>query len=1074
MVEPTIGISDALGSLSESRPPPSSRDYENGLASAAASLERVTGTLGGMQAMFASTGAQMQQLTMAVQQQTQMLSSAIRQLDTTARMQTMSSTSAASVAATALRGAAPVNMPATLSQPMIPNGFFAPGPGRMVGSVASGNVMHGLRGSFGIGAPRSRVGALDSMNMFGESLGSRAMGATAGAAAMIPGLIAGMIPSTSGMATLGGMAGGALGGTAGGFFGSVAGGALSGGLGGAAIAGTVAAIPLAVAAAVQQTMGQISDIRGSGEMYANNAFRVGAGGMGRTSFGSRAAFGSDMLRAANSDLAYSTADMQELFASGISQDLMRGVSGARMAAARVRELAQTSKTIGRTLGLGIRDAMTLQSDLQDLGVTNMGSAMAGLRTTGLARNEALGLQRQFGGRFGGLQGAGLFGLGGASIEAGQTAIMRGALSAEELAAIGGRGGAQMLYGQSMVGMMQGGTGQLLRAASLGAGGFAGTGSGLAALNRAGQGATSANMLAMATGGNKMTREMLSSPQAQANILKTVSDMADQIGMGQDKQQVMQAILMSEFGMGEDDARGFLKIAAQMPESLRRRAALGAEEAASQVALQTIENFSPIGRAKRAVSGLTLGAAEWGASATASIGDMTTETLANWRNDIYGIRVRSAKTSDIADAVRRGIPSGGRSDVTAAMPSADKITKARNRIHNNFIASGNERFRSLVEDLRQETDPKERAKIADKLMSEVGYKESISTPDEVKAYEIALGDLINQNITAARSGSSVSIGDEEASIDSVRELQSMFSGLSREAVSTVSRDSDVQQYVLSAAKAGRLRQAGMFNRMTKEQQDELSVSETRMESILKSLYDKYGSDPKAINEIRKYIGSMEGSADPEKAAELFAALRRADTAQGRAAGGAAFQRAGVMSSDLLRGLGRGDLASTISAGGLFGAETALSKIRGDSKLLEQLRGAGSVGQSVATAAAITSGMSESDLDRVGALNDFSKQILEEGGGKLTAKGAERVRAYMFGSIGSVEGIEATSRAGFTEDQARAQAQMSAHVHETAALLSAVTEALKAMNIKVPSRGQNATNPGKVSAPGYMGMEPNVGG
>jgi len=361
----------------------------------------------------------------------------------------------------------------------------------------------------------------------------------------------------------------------------------------------------------------------------------------------------------------------------------------------------------------------------------------------------------------------------------------------------------------------------------------------------------------------------------------------------------------------------------------------------------------------------------------------------------------------------------------------------------------------VDDYRKSTEPGEKAKYARQLMSAVSTGESMS-PEDVKAREIALGDLIGANITATQSGVLSSKSEEAAAMESINDLSSALSGVSRETISTISRDKDVRDYVAAASRASGLRRAQSAGAMTKEQRNELSRQEGKMNSILSSLYDKYAEDPKAINAIRQYIGtSTGGPASEGRAAELFAMLRQADVKQGRFAGAQAIERGAAVSSDVLRGLGLSDLATTISSGGMTGAEAALARIRGDEKILGRLRGEGAAGAGIATAAQITQGMGEKELREIGAFDEYAAGLLRERGGTLGHVEAQRLRQYRLGQLGAVEGLTTTARGGFTEAQEREQATMATHLHDTAALLLAVTEALKSMNIKVPPIGQGAT-------------------
>lgn len=612
------------------------------LARAARSLESVQGNVSGQTMAI-------QQMTLSGQQQATNLNMLLNQLSTQVaglNQAVMQMASATRMAAMPMPGMQqPMSMglpgPAIPPPPMMGGGGFRAAMGTGFGYAAQGmslagaglGAFGGVFGRVGAGLAQPFLGAHIYGGPNGPQLGQdvgfmRSLGMATGVGInpdMLRTASASQIEALgrermrnrfedAALGTIGGMGhlGLALGGEAigSGIMGAMGVGGIAGFGGGMLLGGGIAA---AGGLAINETMRQTANIRGFGEQFGRNAYRfmdVGGGGRGANglrlpSRSQRRTFGEAMNRMSIDDLVFNDQDVTEMFAGMSEQDLMRGMRSTQEVVQRMRQAKETFKLIGQQMGQGIQEASQTMGIMQSLGGDPMGRQGRAMifgasSIPGLMPGEAMGRMGQFGQQFvaagAGMEGAGLM---EASMRIGQGAINRGALSASQIAALGGREGVAgsmanltAAYAASAMGQasMMGGPGTM-------GGGIFSTMS--AASNRAMDPNRIMEMMGGdlqkeflgAAGGFGAQADMYAKLKSQADVLKNSLGLTDRNAM-------LAALRQLDPNMTGTQADAYIKQFESLPEAMRDKQRAMVQQASEQAHSQAIEQFSPWARFKR--------------------------------------------------------------------------------------------------------------------------------------------------------------------------------------------------------------------------------------------------------------------------------------------------------------------------------------------------------------------------------------------------------------------------------------------------------------------------------------------
>jgi len=429
----------------------------------------------------------------------------------------------------------------------------------------------------------------------------------------------------------------------------------------------------------------------------------------------------------------------------------------------------------------IEESAGLAGELQGAGVDIKGSrafnALSGSGVRGLTRREAVGGQMAFAGQYAGtgLQGQGLLGLGALSQQVGQTAIASGALGAEQVAAVGGRTGAQQVLGKGVAQMLQGSMGQAMMAAGMKGGQFSMQDvfglDAMQTMQQAGSRATSQNLSALTSNPQRFMREAMKDPTGAAvQLMGQVTSAADMLtratpGLG--REDAIRHVLQGQ-GMNAPDADAFLQSFKVMPEAIRQRNAEQLRGQNELILSQGMENISITGRISRYGSRAIAPISIYGGEQMASVQDKVVNMTGDLRDRIVGVKRVSLKLDDISrENMKTVISKAGlgmsedRRSVQQAKPSEAQKQSARRNVSSRKNSAQREIAR-----LKDERDPSERKKYAREIMKKLGGKEYEEGNAAVrKAYENAAMEFTNENISGA-----LTEGADKADADSEKRLQ----------------------------------------------------------------------------------------------------------------------------------------------------------------------------------------------------------------------------------------------------------------------------------------------------------------
>lgn len=672
--DPVLGLSGALTTLQGGVPPMSAatnfsqpRDEGGG----AADLSRAARSLESVQGDFSAQTMAINQMSQSVQQQAMSTQMLMSQLGTQIGSLTQAVREAAGGMARgavvgggmAFRGlgafgGAMGQVGAFAASPFLggpafrPPGSFGPQFGSDIGFMRAAGMASGI----GLQPENIRLAhAAQIQQAAAERAGLRAGDA-------FTGLLGG---GTNLLGALGGEAVGSGIGASTGVFGA-------GFLGGAIGSMGVGAV---VAAGVNETMGQVSTARGFGDQFSRNAFRMGIGRgnqLQRPGFGQRQRFGQAMNRMAVQDLTFDEGDMQEIFASMSQNDLLRGVRNTQDVVARIRDTKEVIKSIGRNMGQSVSEAAGTLAELQSLGINPMSArgraAIFGSTTVmGMTGTEAFGessayARQRFAGT--GLMGA-AEGMANRSLQAGQFGMgPDGNLTAQQIAAMGGREGTRQAMANLQSRFMESALGQatLLAGSRAGGAGFnANAVMGMGVTDVMGRAGARANadrgaLMNLSLGGEDMKREFMNDPRSIGVMYQQLRGLANRIktpGMT-DRQAMQFALRQMDPSMSQAAADGVIEMMKSSPEWMadqQRQAGINASAQASNVA---VDQMSLIAQAQRGVRGAFTPAAEAVGRGATDIETMTARGLTGAYNSFTGLRTTSlAGGIDVGELSRIG-------------------------------------------------------------------------------------------------------------------------------------------------------------------------------------------------------------------------------------------------------------------------------------------------------------------------------------------------------------------------------------------------------------------------------------
>jgi hypothetical protein len=393
-------------------------------------------------------------------------------------------------------------------------------------------------------------------------------------------------------------------------------GMVGGGIAGMALGGALAA-PASMA--IDEIMRQSAAQRGYGEQFGRNAFRMlgpqqtsGFGALRRPGMQDRLRFGQAVNRMEIQDLTMTQQDMTEAFAGMSQNDLARGVRNVDEVVQRFRETKETLKLLGRRMGQGIQEAAGTMGALQAIGIDPTGqrgrAAIFGASSIlGMTPSEAMQRSMGMAGTQWGAQGgfgAGMLGVGQVSLQAGQSAIQRGALNASQIAALGGREGTGEALQTMVSNFLQSGVGRAMLVA-----GPQAMGAGVQETMRMASQRASIDrgrVVDVQMGGQKQTQEYLKDPnRAVADIYAKIRDLSVMYSQNDPtigRERAMRMAL-SQFMPGSNDAQldAILTTMKNLPQAIRddqRQKAVNLGDELSSVQLQNLALTARAGRFMR--------------------------------------------------------------------------------------------------------------------------------------------------------------------------------------------------------------------------------------------------------------------------------------------------------------------------------------------------------------------------------------------------------------------------------------------------------------------------------------------
>jgi hypothetical protein len=1081
MVEPAFGIGGALTALQENRPAMASGAESGDLRGAASELSRAARGLESVRGNISSQTSSINQLAMSQQQQMRQLQGSVTQLN--ASIGQLASNLGRMSSNMMMMGAAPMQAPG--GAPPVPGMPMGPpraenlnmqrfgalassaynmagramvGAGGMVAGAAGSMMSPFMGGGFSpaqqgqyAGQIRNAAGLRSSMmgmgwfnnNLMRSAGGGQISQLASDRAAMRMGDIglsmgAGALEmGGAGLGALGGgalgaAAGGALAGPVGGFVGGIAGSMLGGTVGGAAIA-----------AGSRPMLRQLGQIRGGGELAGRQAFRfldpsMTQGAANMPSFKGRQRMGSMMMNEGIGDLTLSEQDMQGMFGSMVEQDLMRGANNMKKVRRTFQMNKDAIKEMARTMGQTMEIAAGTLGDMQAMGISteNAQKVLAGAGVRGLTRQEALAGQQQFVGQFQGtgLQGIGLQGVAAASQGLGQTAIGRGALDAEQLAAIGGRGGAQQVMGKGMVNFLQSSMGQAALMAGMKDGQFDMgriTDKGvIPMMQQAGANATPGNLMALKANPEKYMREAMKDPDGLAAVMFTnVKSAAEKLRPpGVSLEDTMVHVLKQQ-GMNSQDADSFMQMMKVFPESAKERSRERLRVANDQMESQAMENtFSIVEKPKRwAKRGLSVLSKPM-AAAFGRSQDAYSAAVAGVKDWATGTATTTVKAGDVNAKNLRSLLGGGkgmsdsRRRVRKSQPSEEQKMSAKAKVRMALASKGGAEGYTALSKLRDETDPEKRKMLAEKIMKDLGgdsYDES--NPEMMKAIEDAVNSTTGQNISGSLvERASTSVIDAEKIREVTDDIDVMLSGssvwgeLGDEKTSQIARSDEFQELVKLQKKA---KSAGGLNKEEQMKMDTIIANTSLDMDVINEIKDMSASD------IGKLSGRMEELSELSGSEGMRAALKGTGGAIAKA----------------LKGTGKG--GAFASAGG--DAATMIQALQ-DLKLTDKEKKGlkGPEGAQLRRAMGLADIETEEDFVAAVGGREAADKFLQ--GREFTPERAAEYAALDMAKNYSVEGAMKTGGRGFTNAQQQQQSEMIQTVGKNAKALGDLTAAIKDLN------------------------------
>jgi hypothetical protein len=987
-------------------------------------------------------------------------------------------------------------MAGAAASPFMGAGFQGAAPGQMAGQFTNAGGMRSFMHGTGIPFQNSSLrqsGSGEITQLASERAGFRAGGM--------------MLAGGAGMAELGmGLGGGALGGAVGG--------AALGGMTGGPVG---AAIGTGLGAMVGDTMGgrmaqmvtrpmlrQAGQIRGGGELAGRQAFRFMdpsqlQGAAATPNFRTRQRMGSSMMQEGISDLTFGQEDMQEMFSGMVEQDTMRGANNMQEVSRIFRMNKEAIKNIGRSMKTTISESAEVLGELQSLGVDTRGtsSVIAGSGVRGLTRPEALRGQMAFAGEFqgSGLQGSGLMGLGALSQGMGQSAIATGALGAEQIAAVGGRAGAQQVTGQGVAQLLQGPMGMSMMAAGMQGGQFnmqsALGKSQLGIMQQAGGRATAGNLAALTANPQKYMREAMEDPEGlTVQLMRQVTSTAKDIQRGAPGISMDDAVMhvLRSQGMDAPQADAFLQSYKAMPKAMKDKSRENTRAMNEMIESQAMENISVTGRVsrfgQRLISPLSTSATEGAAGVQEQVSNLSKDV----KDRVLGLRrvgisaedVNTANLDTVLSRAELSIPSD-RKSVHGAKPTPEKKAAANAKIRKALAAKGD--YRKLHA-LRDETDPGKRKKLAKEIMSDLaGDMYGSDDPEIKKALEDAVTEATGENVSQHLSGIESPVSEEQLkeygeSQDEMRRL--LTEGVTGQVLGAapgaamVTAGAAISSAGMMTPFAGvasilgtGISAVGAFlgkEGMEMGEMGDFSAEEmaqmTKDPDVAKMISLKKKKAGAGLTDAEKMEMQKIEAKKPELANRLdrmspedLSSMDKHMSASRKKAGGVAVMKATEAAaskmSAALEGIGSDSAAGQLAAS----ADSPLNFVKtlGEMQLsdedMEKLRDEGGAGgQQLIRAIGISQSRSKDDLRRIMSEEDIKKLNLAEG--PIDPKKAAEIAALDAMETNAADGVVLEGGRGYTSEQKRQQAEMLGNVTANTHVLKQLDATLKDLQ-KLPA-------------------------
>jgi len=470
-------------------------------------------------------------------------------------------------------------------------------------------------------------------------------------------------------------------------------------------------------------------------------------------------FGREMFKFAMNDLGLSQQDVYKISQGAMSADLIGQTGDMKKVRESLKTLIDNTKETAKVMHMSFEDSMEFMTDLRSMGFDVTGTKYAGevhnIRaasmsagmTTGQMMNIMRGGAQAFRGTgFGMARGAQHSQLGA---QMGITARRSGSIGEQLYQEIGGAEGAGNLAAMAARRYMESSLGTMMASAQAGGVGSANV-AGMSIgqqFGQVGQMAGDPNMLLrLATQKGKILRDR-DPRMVQGEMYAQFRRIAEGLqGPGQEIDDLMGAVVQNQLGFNEDQAEAWLKMARELPKTLRQELVQAQHQRNQKIRDMAAEQRDIFGRVKRNIQRKMEPISGAAADAGASIEDWTEQQVKRVESWYYQTQDVAVTGDDVnleareqlyaSDTARRG---------TRAMISGD-AKKTRLELTARLRKSDLNKLSSLADELKNTSDPLDRIVLGGE-MTKIAFGKGASAQDIAglgRMYGVDLAGMVAQD------------------------------------------------------------------------------------------------------------------------------------------------------------------------------------------------------------------------------------------------------------------------------------------------------------------------------------------